>query len=118
MERVCIVDDDEAVRDSLSVFLEACGYEVVAFASALAFLDAVNLEPLLCLLLDMHMPGMNGLELAELLRARGIETPIYIVTAAADPLLRAQGAKLSKLAFLDKPVDGDALLNALDTIGG
>lgn len=116
MNQVCIVDDDEAVRDSLSVFLEACGYGVVAFASALAFLAALDTGPFLCLLLDMHMPGMSGLELAEVLRARGNETPIYIVTAAADTFLRAQGARVAKLEFLDKPVDGDSLLNALSAV--
>ena len=116
MERICIVDDDEAVRDSLAVFLEACGYGVVAFASALAFLNAAELGPLLCLLVDMHMPGMSGLELIEVLRARGMETPAFLVTAAAEPQLRAQAERLPALGFLDKPVDGDVLLAAVDSI--
>ena len=113
MERICIVDDDEAVRDSLAVFLEACGFAVVGFASALAFLTAADAANFLCLLVDMHMPGMTGIELIEMLRSRGDGTPAILITAAADPLLRAQGEKLSGFAFLDKPVDGDKLLDTI-----
>lgn len=114
MAHICVVDDDEAVRDSLSVFLEACGYAVIGFASALALLAAGDLGNFLCLLVDMHMPGMNGLELVEVLRGRGIETPVVLITAAADPQLRAQASRFSKLVFLDKPVDGDRLLTVVD----
>lgn len=117
MERICIVDDDEAVRDSLGVFLEACGYTVVGFASALAFLTAGDTATYLCLLVDMHMPGMTGLELVEMLRSRGIETPAILITAAADPVLRAQTEKISSFTFLDKPVDGDKLLDAIAAAG-
>ena len=116
MDRICIVDDDDAVRDSLSAFLEACGYAVVCFATALAFLDAGELSGWLCLVLDIHMPGMNGLELLELLRARGVETPAVLITGAADAALRAQAEKLGRLSFLEKPVDGDTLLDTIAEI--
>jgi FixJ family two-component response regulator len=63
--------------------------------------------------IDMHMPGMTGIELIEMLRSRGDKTPAILITAAADPLLRTQGEKLSSFTFLDKPVDGDKLLDAI-----
>ena len=113
MDQICIVDDDEAVRDSLGIFLEACGYAVMGFASALAFLNAGDTINSLCLLVDMHMPGMTGMELIEVLRSRGDQTPAILITAAADPMIRAQGEKLSSFTFLDKPVDGDKLLDAI-----
>ena len=116
MDSICIVDDDDAVRDSLSTFLEACGYAVVGFASALAFLNGADAGAYLCMLVDVHMPGMNGLELLQVLRGRGIETPAVLVTAAADPALRSEAAKLARLAFLDKPVDGDVLLETIDAV--
>lgn len=114
MERICIVDDDDAVRDLLSVFLEACGYAVTAFVSALALLDSADIAGYICLLLDMHMPGMTGLELIELLRGRGMKTPAILITGAANTTLREAAARFNATHFLDKPVDGDALLNAID----
>lgn len=114
MGSICIVDDDDAVRDSLAVFLEACGYAVVGFASALALLDAGEIANYLCLFVDMHMPGMSGLELLEVLRHRGIETPAWLITAAGDAGLRAQAAKLANVGFMEKPVEGDTLLDAID----
>jgi two-component system response regulator FixJ len=113
MERICIVDDDAAVRDSLSAFLGVCGYAVACFATALAVLDAGEIAGYACMVVDVHMPGMNGLELLELLRARGVETPAVLITGAADAGLRAQAEKLGRLAFLEKPVDGDTLLDAI-----
>lgn len=116
MASICIIDDDEAVRDSLGVFLETCGYAVAGFASALAFLNCPDGLAYLCLLVDLHMPGMNGLELLQLLRERGVETPAMLITAAADTTLKAETAKLSNLTVLDKPVDGEALLAAIAAV--
>jgi len=118
MERICIVDDDEAVRESLAAFLEACGYATVCFASALAFLSADGDAPdYLCMLVDVHMPGMSGIEMLEVLRTRGVATPAILITAADDALLRAAAAKLSGLRFLDKPIDGDTLLDTIAQVG-
>ena len=116
MERICIIDDDEAVRDSLGLFLEACGYHADRFESALAFLDS-KMDGHLCMLVDVHMPGMSGPELLTTLRGRGIQTPAIVITAAADARLRATIAKLGHAICLDKPVDGDALLEAIARLG-
>ncbi len=116
MDPICIIDDDEAVRDSLAVLLDACGYAVVCFDSALAFLDAADIADFLCLLVDVHMPGMNGLELMELLRGRGIGTPAIMITGAADAALRAGAQRLASLTFMEKPVDGERLLDAIERI--
>ena len=114
---IYIVDDDEAVRDSLAAFLEACGYAVTCFASALALLTAHGeAAECLCILVDVHMPGMNGIELLEELRARGIATPTIFITAADNPGLRASAAAQGGLSFLNKPVDGDTLLQAIASI--
>ena len=118
MECICIVDDDEAVRDSLASFLEACGYTVACFASALALLTALGeTAEYLCMLVDLHMPGMSGIQLLEMLRTRGIATPAILITAADSPGLRAAAAEQGGLSFLNKPVDGDTLLNAIARVG-
>lgn len=118
MKRICIIDDDDAVRDSLGILLEACGYGVAGFASALAFLDCANFAVFLCLLVDMNMPGMSGLELLRLLRGRGDDTPAVLITAAADVPLRTEAGKIPRLEFLDKPVDGDRLLDTIAAFAG
>jgi len=107
---VCVVDDDADNRDSLQALLEASGYAVLTFASAADYLHAPARDDIGCLLLDMHMPGIGGIELIERLRERGDETPAILLTV--------DGRDLSKLAEaagaikgLHKPVnDGDLLL--------
>jgi len=118
MKRICIVDDDEAVRESLAAFLESCGYTSSCFASASAFLSAEDeAPPYLCMLVDVHMPGMSGIELVNVLRTHGVDIPAILITAAADAPLRAAAEKLGGLVLLDKPVDGDALLETIARVG-
>ena len=80
---VCILDDDDAVRDSLRVLLESYALEVRDFGSSQALLDAQDLEDVGCFVVDFHMPEMNGMELLEALRSRGIRAPAVIVSAVA-----------------------------------
>ncbi len=100
---IFIVDDDNATRDSLRLLLDCVGLEAREFPSAEAFLDARQFADEDCLVLDVHMPGMTGIELLEHLRERGDKIPIIIITgqpSVADTVrARAAGA----LAVLEKP---------------
>ncbi len=107
---ICIVDDDDAVRDSLKVLLESHGMQVRDFASPADFLRGNAARECRCLVLDLHMPAMSGLELLETLRASAVNVPTVMVTGNADPnlALRLKDAGLS--ALLIKPVaDGELL---------
>lgn len=116
MKRICIVDDDEAVRESLSVLLEACGYQAVSFSSAEDFLQRCDGEDTLCMLIDVHMPRMSGLDLLETLRARGVEVPAILITAAANFVVHARAKKQNVFGVLDKPIDGDVLLAMIEDV--
>jgi FixJ family two-component response regulator len=111
---VHIVDDDDAVRDSMRVFLESFGMSVRDYASAHDFLGADGADDKGCLVLDLHMPGMNGLELLEMLRGRGSDVPAIVVTGRGDPVLKERARRAGALVLLDKPVDESVLLSAID----
>lgn len=112
--KVCVVDDDEAVRDSMRILLESLGMEVTDFRSATDFLAQDGETDVGCLLLDLHMPGMTGLELLEHLRDEGTRLPTIIITGRSDPVLRERAIRAGALALLDKPVDGDLLVSSLE----
>jgi FixJ family two-component response regulator len=111
---VCIVDDDEAVRDSMRVLVESYGHLVRDYPSAIAYLsDSGEPEPG-CLLLDLHMPGMDGLELVEVLRRRQIQTPAIIVTGQRDSLQLQRVREAGVLALLNKPVTDQELISWIE----
>jgi two-component system response regulator FixJ len=112
-KKVYVVDDDDAVRDSMCIFLESCGLDVREFRSAREFLATLCAHPTGCLLLDLHMPEMNGLELLELLRERGSQLPVVMFTGRSDSALKERALR-SGAVMLDKPVSDDILLGALD----
>src|SRR6266567_8036186 len=102
-EPICIVDDDAAVCDSLSVLLEAHGFEVLTYASGAEFLADKWRRQLGCLIIDYHMPGMNGLDLISALQREGIFVPVALITGRADAGIVDRAGKLGVIAVLEKP---------------
>ena len=111
---IFMVDDDDAVRDSLRLLLEAHGMIVEDFRSAAEFDAARRPYPRACLILDLHLPGMSGLDYLASLGKAGAGMPVIIVTGRGDRASRARAAELGTVAFLEKPVDGPELLSAID----
>jgi RNA polymerase sigma factor (sigma-70 family) len=110
---VFIVDDDEAARDSLAMLLQLKGYSARTFANAEEFLDTYRPEWPGCLVLDLRMGGMSGIELQAELARRGVPLPIIVVSAHGDvPTTRAT-LKAGAVDFIEKPIDHDALLAAI-----
>jgi FixJ family two-component response regulator len=117
-ETVYIVDDDASVRDSARALLESYDLEVADYPSAQAFLEAFEAGHRACLLLDVNMPEMGGIELLELLRGRRIAIPVIMVSAQNDPEVKARAARAGAFAFFEKPV-GDSLIDAIgEALGG
>ncbi|MEQ8790263.1 MAG: response regulator [Pirellulaceae bacterium] len=100
---VFIVDDDQAVRDSLRVAFETLDLRCREFSSAQEFLDADAAPARGCLIVDMRLPGMNGLELLQTLRSRGITIAVILITGHGDEEMNAQAKRLGALALLQKP---------------
>ncbi|MBK6653890.1 response regulator transcription factor [Zoogloea sp.] len=107
---IYLVDDDEALRDSLAWLLESQGFKVAAFASAEDFLKAWRPEFNGCLLLDVRMPGMSGLELHERLRAQYSTLPIIFITGHGDVPTAVAALKKGAVDFIEKPFNDTELL--------
>ena len=107
---VCVVDDDEAVRDSLQVLLETMGYAVEVYDSGMAFLQNCAALGTGCVLLDVRMPQMNGLEVQQRLRAERPDLPVVIVTGHGDVAMAVQAMRAGAMDFIEKPFDEGALL--------
>ena len=114
--RVLVVDDDESVLDSLRLLLESAGYRTAGFGSAEALIEAGLVKNACCLILDIKLPGMSGLELQEYLSSSHTSTPIIIITAHDHPGMEAQALSLGAMAYLRKPFDGQAILDAVQRI--
>lgn len=115
---VSIVDDDPSVRRALERLVEAAGYTVETFASAEEFLGSNSTGPTACLILDVHLNGMNGLDLKELLVARGSTVPVIFITAHDDAPTRARVDQSGAAAFLAKPFNRQALIGAIRGVLG
>ena len=111
---VHVVDDDEALRDSLRWLLESAGHRVATYASAEAFLATDAAEQGGCLLLDIRMPGMSGLELQDELKRRGHAIPIVFITGHGDVPMAVNAVKKGALEFIEKPFNDQALLVLID----
>ena len=110
---ILIVDDDEMVRDSLRALLESRNFTVTDFATGQDFLarrDATNGS---CVLLDIHMPGMTGVDLLKTLRERGDLIPVILITGRTDAGIQAQAKAFGAAALLDKPIAAARLFAAI-----
>jgi RNA polymerase sigma factor (sigma-70 family) len=112
---VFMVDDDAGMRKSTGMLLESAGLPYEAYDSANAFLAKYAPDRRGCLILDLHMPGINGMELIEQLRAQKIRLPIVVVSGTGTIPLAVKGMKLGVLDFLEKPVDPDTLIERIRT---
>jgi two-component system response regulator FixJ len=110
---VAIVDDDASLRRALARLLRTVGWQAVTFASAEAFLQADPQMPIDCLLLDVWLPGMNGVALLEHLVALGSTLPVILITGREDIQLRLHAVQMGAIAYLRKPLEKQDLLLAL-----
>jgi FixJ family two-component response regulator len=111
---VSVVDDDESVRESLPDLLRACGFASKAFSSAEEFLGSDVVDQTRCLILDIAMPGMTGLDLQRELTLRRQEIPIVFITAYGDETVRSRALEAGAVEVLFKPFSEMALLDAID----
>ena len=110
---VFLIDDDLGVRDSLSLLLSLKGIRTQLFATAESFIETYRVEWPGCVLTDLRMPGMTGLELQSALRERGIDVPVVVLTAHGDVATVRAALKNGAFDFLEKPVDDAMLLDVL-----
>lgn len=107
---VFIVDDDEAVRDSLRWLMKSVGLAAETYPSAQAFLDSYDPQRPGCLVLDIRMPGMSGLDLQELLPERGVELPLIFISGHGDVPMAVRALKSGAFDFIEKPFNDQLLL--------
>jgi FixJ family two-component response regulator len=111
---IAIVDDDDALRTSLDDLIRSVGFRTQGFSSAEAFLRSNQVQDTACLILDVRMPGMSGLELQSQMVAANWSIPIIFITAHADDDARARALAAGAVDFLYKPFYEEALLTAID----
>ncbi|MEW5726229.1 MAG: response regulator [Pseudomonadota bacterium] len=110
---IFVIDDAEDVRDSLAILLETAGYPVRTFASALEFLDVVQPSWKGCVVADVRMPGMSGIELQKEITLRGLRLPVVIITAHADVAMAVAALKAGAVDFIEKPFRDEVLLASI-----
>lgn len=114
-QSVFIVDDDSGVRKALSLLARSAGLSAKSYASGYEFLDFCTPDVSGCLVLDVRMPGMDGLELQEILAVRGIGLPIVFITGHGDIRMSVEALKKGGVDFLEKPFDDEELLESIRT---
>ena len=113
-----IVDDDESVRDSISSLLRSAGYKTESFESAEAYLNSDRASEPNCLLLDVRMPGLSGLQLQSELNHQKVSIPVIFITAHPDEQVRERALSEGAVAVLGKPFNDEVLLGAIDSAVG
>jgi FixJ family two-component response regulator len=112
---ISIVDDDALARDGIRELVEALGYKTVTFKSAEDFLQSGIVATTSCLITDLQMPGLNGLELQEAIQSRGYWTPVILITAYPNEQHRKRALANGAVGFLNKPFDEGSLIQCLTT---
>jgi FixJ family two-component response regulator len=112
---IAIVDDDELIRNALQGLMKEAGFPALAFASGDEFLKSGELERVACLIVDIRMPGMSGLELQSKLNNDHHRIPIIFITAQGDEKMRMQALRAGAVKFLTKPLDRGVLLDSVQT---
>jgi FixJ family two-component response regulator len=111
---ISVVDDDESVREAIKGLIRSLGYVAATFASAEEFLKSERVHETACLITDVQMPGMSGIELQSRLIAKGHRLPIIFITAFPEAKARAQALAAGALGFLSKPFSDEKLISYLD----
>ena len=112
--KVFVIDDDEAMRDSLNFLLDSADFKVTLFEAALSFLDALPGLDFGCVVSDVRMPGLDGIELLKRMKAGNSTFPIVIMTGHGDVPLAVEAMKLGAVDFLEKPFEDDRLIGMID----
>jgi FixJ family two-component response regulator len=115
---ISIVDDDESMRESTKGLVRSLGYQAETFASAEDFLQSDSVDGTSCLIADVQMPGLSGLDLQRDLIGRGVRLPTIFITAFPEEGTRDRALKAGAAGFLDKPFSEESLLRCLDTALG
>jgi CheY-like chemotaxis protein len=111
---ISVVDDDEDVRNATKALIRSLGHHVAAFASAEEFLNSEQLHQTACLISDVQMPGLNGIELQERLKADGHRIPVIFITAFPDERVRDRAMRAGAISFMSKPLSDANLIVCLD----
>jgi FixJ family two-component response regulator len=111
---ICVIDDDDSVRVSLEGLLRSLGHRVRAFDSATTFMASDARDEADCVISDLQMPGMTGVEMKEAMVAAGQKTPVILITAFADETQKLRAEKAGVTCFLPKPFTGERLIDCLN----
>ena len=111
---VHIIDDDEALRESLTFLLRSAKHDVRSYASAKAFLEALPDAGFGCIVTDVRMPGMSGIELLRRLKELNVAVPVIVVTGHGDVALAVEAMKIGAVDFLEKPFDDEVLMASVE----
>ena len=110
---IAIIEDDASVRTATQSLVRSLGFTACTFACAEEFMQSSRVNDASCLIADVQMPGMSGVELQRVLCAQGRDTPIIFITAFQDEAIRARAMKAGAICFLSKPFDGETLIECV-----
>ncbi|MGJ4910799.1 response regulator FixJ [Bradyrhizobium sp. HKCCYLS2033] len=113
--KVYVIDDDEAMRDSLNFLLDSSGFDVTLFENAEVFLSRLPMLPFGCVVSDVRMPGIDGIELLKRMKGAGSSFPILVMTGHGDVPLAVEAMKLGAIDFLEKPFEDERLVAMIET---